>query len=56
MAFLLGVALLRELRERGFFEALAEPRIIDLLDLVALGTVADVARLRASIAHLSLRA
>jgi single-stranded-DNA-specific exonuclease len=46
MAFLLGVALLRELRTRGFFEALAEPKIIDLLDLVALGTVADVARLK----------
>ena len=46
MAFLLGVALIRELRGRGFFEALAEPTIIDLLDLVALGTVADVARLK----------
>src|SRR3954468_8337275 len=46
MAFLLGAALLRELRSRGFFEALAEPKIIDLLDLVALGTVADVARLK----------
>jgi single-stranded-DNA-specific exonuclease len=46
MAFLLGVALIRELRGRGFFEALAEPKILDLLDLVALGTVADVARLR----------
>ena len=46
MAFLLGVALIRELRRRGFFEALAEPKIIDLLDLVALGTVADVARLK----------
>ena len=46
MAFLLGVALLRELRSRGAFEALAEPQIIDLLDLVALGTVADVARLK----------
>ena len=46
MAFLLGVALLRELRSRGFFEGLAEPKIIDLLDLVALGTVADVARLK----------
>jgi len=46
MAFLLGVALLRELRTRGLFEALAEPKIIDLLDLVALGTVADVARLK----------
>ncbi|WP_308515395.1 single-stranded-DNA-specific exonuclease RecJ [Sphingomonas flavescens] len=46
MAFLLGVALLRELRARGSFEALAEPKILDLLDLVALGTVADVARLK----------
>ena len=46
MAFLLGVALIRELRNRGAFEALAEPRILDLLDLVALGTVADVARLK----------
>jgi single-stranded-DNA-specific exonuclease len=46
MAFLLGVALLRELRARGVFEPSAEPKIIDLLDLVALGTVADVARLK----------
>ncbi len=46
MAFLLGVALIRELRSRGAFEAIAEPKIIDLLDLVALGTVADVARLK----------
>jgi len=46
MTFLLGVALVRELRARGFFEALAEPKILDLLDLVALGTVADVARLK----------
>jgi single-stranded-DNA-specific exonuclease len=46
MAFLLGVALLRELRGRGYFEGLVEPKIIDLLDLVALGTVADVARLK----------
>jgi single-stranded-DNA-specific exonuclease len=46
MAFLLGVALVRELRGRGYFEVLAEPKILDLLDLVALGTVADVARLK----------
>ena len=46
MAFLLGVALIRELRGRGFFEALAEPKVLDLLDLVALGTVADVALLK----------
>jgi single-stranded-DNA-specific exonuclease len=46
MAFLLGVALLRELRSRGFFGTTAEPKILDLLDLVALGTVADVARIK----------
>jgi single-stranded-DNA-specific exonuclease len=46
MAFLLGVALLRELRSRGFFDTIAEPKVLDLLDLVALGTVADVARIK----------
>jgi single-stranded-DNA-specific exonuclease len=46
MAFLLGVALLRELRKRGYFADRIEPKIIDLLDIVALGTVADVARLK----------
>lgn len=46
MAFLLGVALIRELRGRGAFSDTPEPKIIDLLDIVALGTVADVARLR----------
>ena len=46
MAFLLGVALLRELRSRGRFAEAPEPKIIDLLDIVALGTVADVARLK----------
>ena len=46
MAFLLGVALLRELRKRGrFVNGVAEPKIIDLIDIVALGTVADVAKL-----------
>src|SRR3546814_692154 len=45
VAFLLGAALLRDLRARGFFAARAEPALIELLDLVALGTVADVARL-----------
>src|SRR5436309_12271645 len=43
VAFLLGVALIRELRGRGYFDALAEPKLLDLLDVVALGTVADVA-------------
>ena len=46
MAFLLGVALLRELRGRGLFAQREEPKLMDLLDLVALGTVADVARLK----------
>jgi single-stranded-DNA-specific exonuclease len=46
MAFLLGVALLRELRKRGRFADEPEPKLIDLLDIVALGTVADVARLK----------
>ena len=45
VAFLLGAALLRELRRRGFFADRDEPKLIDLLDLVALGTVADVAAL-----------
>lgn len=46
MAFLMGVALIRELRARGVFKTLDEPRLLDLLDLVALGTVADVAKLQ----------
>jgi single-stranded-DNA-specific exonuclease len=46
MAFLLGAALLRTLRARGFFAGRDEPKLIALLDLVALGTVADVAQLR----------
>ena len=46
VAFLLGAALLRTLRARGFFVDRAEPRLIELLDIVALGTVADVAALR----------
>lgn len=45
VAFLLGAALLRTLRARGFFGSRPEPALIDMLDLVALGTVADVARL-----------
>ena len=46
VAFLLGAALLRDLRARGFFASRPEPKLMDLLDLVALGTVADVALLR----------
>ncbi len=46
VAWLLGAALVRVLRERGYFAGRAEPRLLDLLDIVALGTVADVAALR----------
>lgn len=46
MVWLLCAALVRELRGRGFFAGRAEPRLLDHLDLVALGTVADVAQLR----------
>jgi single-stranded-DNA-specific exonuclease len=46
VAFLLGAALLRTLRARGWFAGRPEPKLLDLLDLVALGTVADVAALR----------
>jgi single-stranded-DNA-specific exonuclease len=46
VCFLLGAALVRTLRARGFFAGREEPKLIELLDLVALGTVADVAQLR----------
>lgn len=42
LAFLVGAALNRVLRQRGFFADRQEPRIADWLDIVALGTVADV--------------
>lgn len=42
VAFLLAVALNRQLRLRGAFAARPEPKLTDLLDIVALGTVADV--------------
>ena len=45
VAFLLAVATVRLLRQRGFFASRAEPDLFSLLDLVALGTVADVAAL-----------
>ncbi|WP_454797272.1 single-stranded-DNA-specific exonuclease RecJ [Novosphingobium lindaniclasticum] len=45
VAFLLAVAIVRTLRQRGFFEGRREPDLFALLDLVALGTVADVAAL-----------
>lgn len=46
VAFILAIALVRTLRGRGFFAARAEPDLMGLLDLVALGTVADVAALQ----------
>ena len=46
VAFLLAVATVRTLRLRGFFEGRKEPDLFALLDLVALGTVADVAALK----------
>jgi single-stranded-DNA-specific exonuclease len=46
VAFILAVALVRTLRARGFFADRAEPDLMSLLDLVALGTVADVAQIR----------
>jgi len=50
VAFLLAVATMRTLRERGFFASPPfsgrAPDLMALLDLVALGTVADVAQIR----------
>ncbi len=46
MAFLLGAALIRTLRSHDYFSGRAEPKLLELLDLVALGTVADVAKLQ----------
>lgn len=45
VAFLLAIALVRTLRDRSYFTDRAEPDLMALLDLVALGTVADVAAL-----------
>jgi single-stranded-DNA-specific exonuclease len=45
VAFLLAVATVRALRKRGWFDTRREPDLFSLLDLVALGTVADVAAL-----------
>ncbi|CCQ09801.1 Single-stranded-DNA-specific exonuclease RecJ [Pseudoalteromonas luteoviolacea B = ATCC 29581] len=50
VAFYLLVALRHTLRENGFFsrQGLQEPNLADLLDIVALGTVADVVALDAN--------
>ena len=46
--FYVLLALRAELRQRGVFDAATQPRIDNLLDLVALGTIADVGRLDAN--------
>lgn len=46
VAFLLAAAIVRILRGRGYFVNRAEAKLMELLDIVALGTVADVAQLR----------
>ena len=46
--FYVLLALRAELRQRGAFDAATQPRIDHLLDLVALGTIADVGRLDAN--------
>jgi single-stranded-DNA-specific exonuclease len=46
--FYVLLALRSELRKRGRFDAQAQPRLDALLDLVALGTVADVVKLDAN--------
>lgn len=45
IAFYLLMALNRHLRESGFFSSTREPNLVQLLDLVALATVADVMQL-----------
>lgn len=46
VAFLLAVEIRRILSQRGYFADRTKPALLDLLDLVALGTVADVAQLK----------
>ena len=46
VAWLLGAALVRVLRVLGHFSTRDEPKLLELLDIVALGTVADVAHLK----------
>ena len=48
VAFLLLCGIRKRLRERGFFEQRPEPSMRRFLDLVALGTVADMVSLTAS--------
>lgn len=46
--FYVLLALRAEMRRRGAFDATSQPRLDSLLDLVALGTIADVGRLDAN--------
>jgi len=48
VAFYVLLALRSELRRRGAFDAASQPKLDGLLDLVALGTVADVVKLDAN--------
>ncbi|MFC5510267.1 single-stranded-DNA-specific exonuclease RecJ [Massilia jejuensis] len=48
VVFYVLLALRAELRRRGVFDARTQPKLDNLLDLVALGTVADVVRLDAN--------
>ncbi|MES2150523.1 MAG: single-stranded-DNA-specific exonuclease RecJ [Pseudomonadota bacterium] len=48
VVFYVLLALRAELRRRGVFDAQTQPKLDSLLDLVALGTVADVVRLDAN--------
>lgn len=45
ITFLFVVALNKRFREEGFYKKFQEPNLLDLLDLVALGTVCDVMEL-----------
>ncbi len=48
VVFYVLLALRAEMRKRGVFDAQTQPKLDSLLDLVALGTVADVVRLDAN--------
>jgi single-stranded-DNA-specific exonuclease len=45
LAFYLAAGLRKGLREQGFFEERTEPSLLDYIDLVALGTIADIVSL-----------
>ena len=46
VAFILAAEIVRTLRGRGYFKNRNEPKLMKLLDIVALGTVADVAKIQ----------